>query len=473
MNSDLTNVESSYPERISQFEKALIKFLEDHKLPSEGIFNAVDERIRVFSNIEHVIKQIDPQLSKKSIYLSKYLVACASGLFDASLNYLWDETILQLRRRVSHFDLEYFYDNTIGGDKRKGFNNEDDLVKLQDSELINGAKEIELISDIGYKHLTYINYMRNWASAAHPNLTNLTGLQLVSWLETCIREVISLPIPRAAIQIKKLLANIKKEPINPDNADEIGVFLTELSDEQTSSLALAFFGIYTREASDNQVRQNIKLLLPLLWDAIDEEVKTSFGIKYGYFSAHHEIEQKRLAREFLEIVEGQKYIPDDLRIFEIQTAIKNLVNAHRGKNNFYNEPPFARELKRIVGVPPKIPKEITKNYVLCLVEVFLTNGNGIAWDAESIYLELIRHFNNRQATIALLSFTTDQISSDLQIPLCKNKYIELLNLIKPMITNASTLELLKIVLEFRGNYSDMRNDTRIKGALKNLEVLLK
>lgn len=473
MSTDLIKHENNYPVQISNFESGLIKFLESHNLPSNEIFNSVNERLRVFSNIDYILSQIDPQLSQKSIYLSKFLAASASGLFDASLNYLWDETIIQLRKRVSQFDIEYFYDNTVGGDRRKNFKNEDDLVKLQDSELINGAKEIELISDVGFKHLTFINYMRNWASAAHPNQTDITGLQLISWLETCIKEVISLPIPNGAIQIKKLLSNIRKEPINADNADEIGVFLTELSEEQSNSLAMAFFGIYTREDTDNKTRQNIKLLLPLLWKAIDEEIKNTFGIKYGYFSANHEIEQKKLARQFLEIVEGQKYIPDDLRIIEIQNSIRNLLNAHRGNNNFYNEPPFARELKRIVGVPPKIPKRINKQYVHTLVEVYLSNGNGIAWDAEPIYLELIQHFDSRQATIALLSFTTDQISSSLQISLCKRKYLELLNYLRPKIANASTVELLDFVLNFKGDYSEMRNDSRTKIVLRNLEVLIK
>ncbi|MEK6482556.1 hypothetical protein WJR50_33820 [Catalinimonas sp. 4WD22] len=210
MTINITNEKNNYPERISDFEKGLVSFLESHNLPTEGIFNSVNERLRVFYNIDYVIDQIEPTLSQKSIYLSKFLAASASGLFDASLNYLWDETILQLRKRVAQFDLEYFYDNTVGGDRRKNFKSEEDLVKLQDSELINGAREIELISEVGYKHLTYINYMRNWVSAAHPNQNEITGLQLISWLETCIREVISLPIPSAAIQIKKLLSNIKK-----------------------------------------------------------------------------------------------------------------------------------------------------------------------------------------------------------------------------------------------------------------------
>lgn len=472
MNKEIQK-QNNYPAQITEFEKGLVSFLENHNLPSENIFVNVDERLKVFSNVDHVIKQVDSKLTQKSIYLSKFIAASASGLFDASLNYLWDETIIQLRRRVAQFDLEYFYDNTVGGDRRNNFKDESDLIKLRDNELITGANEIELISDVGFKHLTYINYMRNWVSAAHPNQSDITGLQLISWLETCIKEVITLPIPSGIVQIKKLLSNIRKNPITIDSANEIGVFLTELTLEQSNSLALALFGIYTRIDSDTQVRQNIKLLLPLLWDAIGEDVKTSFGIKYGHFSANHEIEQKKLAKQFLEIVDGQSFIPDDLRIVEIQKAIRNLLNAHRSTNNFYNEPPFAKELKRIVGAPPKLPKGINKSYVLTIVETYLSNGNGIAWDAEPIYKELVDKFDSHQATIALLSFTTDQISSTLQIPLCKQKYKELLQRIRQIITNASTLELLDQILEFKGSFSEMRTDIRIKRPLRNLEILIK
>ncbi len=181
---------------------------------------------------------------------------------------------------------------------------------------------------------------------------------------------------------------------------------------------------------------------------------------------------KKLARQFLEIVEGQKYIPDDLRILEIQNSLRNLLNVHRGTNNFYNEPPFARELKSIVGIPPKIPNRINKSYVLSIVEAYLTNGNGIAWDAEPIYKELIEHFDSRQATIALLSFTTNyQISS--KIGLCKQKYIELLNYLRPKITNASTVELLDYILNFKGSYSEMRKDSRVKRVLKKFRNINK
>ena len=81
---------------------------------------------------------------------------------------------------------------------------ESGFVYIQNA-IENGAKEIDMISDVGYQHLDYIKYMRNWASAAHPNQTEVTGLQLISWLETCIREIINLPVQQVTVETGRFL----------------------------------------------------------------------------------------------------------------------------------------------------------------------------------------------------------------------------------------------------------------------------
>jgi len=200
----LLTVTNGTPSALVQLESHLVTFLQQNDLPSQGIFVGVEERAIVFHYAPIVIRKLSDELRTSSIYLSKMLAACAAGLFDAALNYLWDETILQLRKRVAQYDLEFFYDNTISsGDKRNKYNTEEDLQYLPDSDLIRGAREIELISDIGYVHLEYISRMRNWASAAHPNQHELTGLNILSWFETCYKEVLSLPLPPSSISIKQ------------------------------------------------------------------------------------------------------------------------------------------------------------------------------------------------------------------------------------------------------------------------------
>lgn len=468
-NSHEIVVRPDYDLQLLNFEKALLGFLDQLGLPVQGIFVSVEERQIIFQTVENVLKKIDEEKKFQSTYLSKFVAAVASGLFDAALNYLWDETIFELRKRVAQYDIAYFYDNAINNvEKRKKLNAVDDLIRIEDSELIYGAKEIGLITELGFKHLDYVRYMRNWVSAAHPNQNDITGLQLISWLQTCIREVISLPLSVGAVEIKRLLQNIKNSSISSVEAKEIATSCLMLTQEQINNLASGFFGIYTRLDINPQVRQNIHLLLPLLWDRVDEQTRQKLGLNYGKFAAINDQERKKLTRRFLEIVSAVSYIADDFKIPEIETAVENLLLAHRQMDNFYNEPAFARALKNIVGSEGKIPPLLDRTYVIGLVEVFLTNGNGVARNAEPTYRHLINLFDSRQALYAILSFSDDSIASKLQFPLCQKKYRELLEMMKIKVPIPAIQEIIEEIENFNGPLENLRTNKHLLQKTANM-----
>jgi hypothetical protein len=465
---------ANYSSQIKQFEDGLLVFIEQYGLPTSQVLVQVSERLRVFSNVESVMERIDLDQRQRSIYISKFIAAAAAGLFDAALNYLWDETIYELRRRVAQYDLAYFYDAAVGSsaEKRKKLNTEEDLVKIDDSSLIKGSYEIGLISDLGFSHLDRIRYMRNWASAAHPNQHQITGLQLIEMLETCVIEVITLPLSNVVTEIKQLLANIKTNKISESEARQIAVFFANLPREKVNTLAEGFFGIYTQQDTNSQTKQNVRLLVPYLWDRLDENTRQQFGIKYARFIANNDKEKQELSREFLETVSGLSYIPDGIRAAEVQAAIENLLSAHRGSNNFYNEPPFARQLQRLVGETGKVPVEVNSEYILCLIEVFLTNGNGIAWNAEPTYISLLDQLDPSQSLIAILSFTNLNISSRLQHTLCQTKFRELMEMMKNKVSMAAVKELIENIEKYRGRLDRMKDDSDVKRKVTALKKII-
>jgi hypothetical protein len=238
-------------------------------------------------------------------------------------------------------------------------------------------------------------------------------------------------------------------------------------------LPLGFFGIYTKPDTDSQTLQNINKLLPLAWGRVDEDSKNTFGLKYGNFVANNYQHEKKLAREFLQLVNAEGYIPDDLRVVEIETAINNLLSAHHGFNNFYNEPSFAKQLNRILGEPPKVPKALGRKYVLSLVEVFLTNGNGVTVSAQPIYKDLLSNLDSRLANMAILSFNDTVISSKLQFQLCQKKFREMIDIVRPIITSPAVRDLLNSIDNFKGRLDNLKNDKTIKTSVESLRVLLK
>lgn len=465
-NSSLTTPPAagapSYKSELQSFENGLMTFIAQHGLPTQNVLVPVEERVRVFHNVESVLDLLVHDYKQKSTYVSKFIAAAASGLFDAALNYLWDETIHELRKRVVRYDLEYFFDLAVNNpDKRKKLATEDDLARLDDNELIRGASEMGLISDLGFKHLDYIRYMRNWASAAHPNQNQITGLQLIAWFETCIKEVIALPETNATAQIKALLSNMKTHALDAAGAQQVSGFFVDLMSDQSNNLMAGFFGIYTNESSLPLARDNVRLLAPRLWPFVGEPMRKNLGVKYGQFTANNDATKSKLAREFLDGVDAASYIPDAIRAAELGLAIEELLAAHRGYNNFHLEPSFARRLESLVGDKGLVPPAIAERYVEGLVEVFLTNGHGVAWSAEPIYQRLLANLDATQILLAVLSFRKMHITSKLQFRLPNGKYRELLELAKSKVTSPQALDIITIIEEYKPSLEHMRGETRL------------
>jgi hypothetical protein len=463
--SKATNLVQSanYVAQMTQFEHGLLKFIDQLGLPTTQVFVGVSERLGVFSHLEGAIEKISIAQKQRSTYLSKFLAAVAAGLFDAALNYLWDGIIDELRGRVARYDLAYFFDIAVGSSsaKRRTLNSEDDLTKIDDSELIQGAYALDLISELGFKQLDYVRYMHNLASVTHSQ-HQITGLQLISLLETCVREVINQPLPNLVQEIKMLLAQVRTRKITDTDVRQMAALLANLPPDKAQTLAVGLFGMYIQPDTISQTRQNIRLLMPHLWQQIDEHAKQIIGVEYARCLTNHAQSSEKLAWEFLEIVTGLSYVADGIRAAEIQTAIENLRLAHRGRHNLYHEPPFAHQLQRLISAKGKVPASIEPEYVLCVVEAFLTNGNGVAWHADSIYTALVEQFTPDQALKALLAFNHVNIATRLQYPRCQGKFRLLLEMLKTKLAQPVVQDLIAAMEQYRGPLDRMSAEPKIQ-----------
>jgi hypothetical protein len=313
------------------------------------------------------------------------------------LAYLWDEVVANLRKKVAHFDLSYFYDTAVADPQdRKRYKTEEQLGDLADWVLIKGCYDCGIITNIGYKHLDYIRDMRNWASAAHPNQYTLTGLQLATWLETCIKEVIAVAPGGLVVEVKRLLANLRTQTLSAADVAAVEQSVAKLPDDLMSALLRSAFGLYCDPAQDARVRQNVQFVAKSLWKHAPEDAKFDVGIKHSNYSANADVQRKTFAHDFLEIVDGLAYLPESELALELSTKVKALYNAHYGWSNFHTEPPIARDLQKLVPNTGVVPTAVLDDYVKTLVLAKLGRTSGVAINGEPIYDELISRFADPQ-----------------------------------------------------------------------------
>lgn len=464
-----TGAASNELSQFEEFENTLLLALQQIGLPGTGVLVDLDERHQVFTNFQGAIARLDDERRADAMYLSKMLVAVGAGLFDAALNYLWDETISELRRRVAMYDLAYFFDIAISStDRRKSLRDETHLAQVSDHELINGARDIGLISSIGFQQLDLIRYMRNYASAAHPNQNDVDAFQLLGWITTCIKEVITLPESAQVAETKRLLSNVRKGAISSENALATAEFFSELKTESADNLAAGLFGIYLEDDSGEQARDGVRLLMPKLWTHVSDKQRYDFGIKHANHVANADFIRANRAREVLDVVNGTAYLTDGVRSVELKAAIDDLLAAHRGFDNFYAETRPSKHLNDLSLEP--VPESTREMYVSGVVEAFLTNGNGVAWAADVNYRSMIARFGPREAEIALLTLFDEAIASKLRWFSSKQQFAELLTLVEAKITSPAANDLLTAIRGFPGGADKISIDSdlnRLANRLRN------
>lgn len=451
------------------FEEKMMSVYQAVGLPIEDILVPVPERKKVFKNFMDVLEYMPETQLESAHFITKFMTAASVGLFDSALNHLWVETIKQLKIRIQQYDIDYFFDVAIPSERREDFSTLEDLDKVQEVELLEGARKIELLSEKGYKQLDHIQFMLGYIERDSSNQAEISGTQLISWLEVCIREVITLEIPAATVQAQLLLRAIKEGLLSENHVINAISFIETIPTKLANVMAKGLYGLFLREDAVPHIGMNIKQLMPALWERIDAATRNEFATSYAIYMVNEDEEKAKLARSFISIVGGEAYLPDNVRAYELKIALNQLLSMHRGTNNFYNEPQFARQIKRLVG-DQKIPAQLDRDYVITIVDVFLTNGYGVCWSADPIYKELIERLNESQAVIAVTSFNIERISNKLQHSMCEAKFKEMLEIQRMNATNPALLEFIETLQKHKGRLTNISKETKIKQQVEVLRI---
>ena len=434
---------------VETFGAELETFLDIVGLPKDGILVPYERRRPVFQNLPTVLESLTDEQRLAAVYVSKFVAACAVGLFDAGLNYLWNETIRNLRQKVARFDLSYFFDSVVSdANRRSKLRTEADLEKLDDWELIRGCHTTGIISENGFRHLDYIRNMRNHASAAHPNQNEITGLQISSWLETCIVEVLAREPSGPVIEVRKLLHSLRTEQLSEADVPQIEAALPSLPEDLSTSLLRALLGMYTDKDIDSQIRDNIRLVAKMVWEVASVEARRQAGIQQATLAANGEVSRSNLAREFIEIVDGLEFLPDSTLATEISTALDNLEVAHNGWHNFYAEPAPARMLHHLIPGNGDVPRAVLTKYVKTLTLCSIGNGYGVSWAAEEHYQDLISRFSDNQIYAFINLVRDPEVASRLQFRGCARRYQALAAQLKDRAIRPRLKEVLTFIEGF-------------------------
>lgn len=442
-------------------------------LPTENIIATLPERKIIETNLPAFVESLPDEVKRDARYLSKFVAGAAIGLFDASLNYVWNEVVLNLRAMIVVYGLDMFFDNAVGGTRRELYSSEKDLSGLKDNTLVNTCRKLELISDIVYTKLNHILTMRNDIGASHPNSYSISAYELLGWLQTCVQDILNDKPSASAIQIKSFIENLKKSSEVFDSAKIASMEkpLSELSLQNTDNLLNSIFGIYNSSSTDNIVRKNIALFAPHIWEKSSDNIKYKLGVTIDGYKNNLHNEKHALGVEFFTFCGGNRYQSLDSRIISLDGHVDELLEARYSWDNFYNEPQHMRKILSYFETEADIPLErvhkIIKAVLICRVGKGISYNTGVSPAGRPIYDKFFGMLGDQNIIKTITAMHSNEVRVTLDNSHCQTHMVAVLKMLKANARSERIQEILDFLLQNQGILNKIHNDKHYKELTKN------
>ncbi len=442
-------------------------------LPTENIIASLPERQIIENNLPAFLESLPEDVKRDARYLSKFVAGAAIGLFDASLNYVWNEVVLNLREKIVLYGLDMFFDAAVGGGRRELYSTEEDLSGLKDNTLINTCKKLELISDIVYTKLNHILTMRNDIGASHPNSYSINAFELLGWLQTCVQDILNDKPSASAIQIKSFIENLKNSTDVLDSAtiQSMEKPLNDLSLQNTDNLLNTIFGIYTADSTGNIVRKNIALFAQHIWNKSSESVKYKLGIRLdGYKHNLHNVKHL-LGSEFFTFCEGNRYQSLDSKIISLDGYADNLLEARYARDNFYHEPSHMRKILSYLKTENDIPLERIDKLItvvlICRIGKGVSYNSGVSPAGKPLYDQFFGMLGDQNIINTIIAMHSYEVRVHLDNQHCRQQMVDILTILRANARSERIQEILDFLITNRIFLHKAHNDKRYKDLTKN------
>lgn len=467
-DTDLAEINKENYVSVSKTEN-FKNFLESVGLPTDNIIANDQQREIISTNITKCLKNIPESQKQNARYLSKFVGASVIGLFDAALNYIWNEVVLNLRERAVLYGLDLFYDAAVSGKKRDSYQTEDDLEGLKDVVLLDTCKKLELISDIVYKKLSNILTMRNDVAASHPNVESIRAFELLGWVETCVYDVLQDKPSESALQIKSFIENIKntEEELEFIVVEKLKKEIENLSISHVNNLLIRIFGMYVDEKSPQILRVNLSKIASKVWSFSEEKVKYNIGTQVEKFEINLNNNKKKFGLEFLEIVDGNRYKTKQAKLWELTDLCDKLEDARTGFDNYWNEPSIIQDILSYLNTSLDIPKAISEKMIqtilLCRIGKGIPYQEGVSPQARPLYDKFFKLLDD-DMIIQLIKITFRPIirlridSSEISL----KQYNEILDILYSIATKPRVKNILDFLRRNVKNATNAYNSPEFK-----------
>jgi hypothetical protein len=330
-----------------------------------------------------------------------------AGNYELAASFVWLRTMALLKKQLAALGMEFIGELL----QRPDIDEFSDIrTAVSDTEAISLARDLGMITPLQTMRL-----FQSQATVAHfAGLENdpssdqdevMTQEEAISCLRVCVQGVLGHEQVSVAEDFKRFRSKLESETLTNQSPEIVKLQSSPYFFIRTAISILLSLLKTTKGAQLEHAARNALLLIPQFWGQLKAPERWQIGQAYAVeFSEGHKESVKGLHAVLLAVA-GFDYVPENLRSTTFVQVASNMIAAHQGVNNFYNEPGPMRELASLgTSIPgPALAACITA--VLC---VKLGNFYGTSWAAQAPADEVIQRLSKDR----WLYYVNERLESD-------------------------------------------------------------
>jgi hypothetical protein len=347
--------------------------------------NALPAIPKKVSKIEDLVTYgIQLQIKDKK----QIVAAFNSESYEMVSTYTWTKAITSLKNQLSKMGVSFIAEML----DRPDINEHTDIQQaISEFEAIRLAEEFGVISGTAAFRLK--KAMETVTHFNQPELeedeeNEMTQDEARTIVRTCIQGILGYNKIEAAIDFKNFRVDLEESTLNAENPYILKLVQSPYFFHRTVIRILLSLVKTSNGAQLENSLANSNLIVPMLWGNLQHPERWQIGRTYSeLFTDGQTIAASGLKRVLLK-VKGFDFVPEDLRSSSFIKAANEILAAHEGMNNFYNEPKPVSTLYNMGSVIPTPAFPISITAILC---VKLGNSYGVSTAAQGIINEMLKN----------------------------------------------------------------------------------
>lgn len=303
-----------------------------------------------------------------------------AGSYEMVSTFVWTKAVAALKKQIASLGMEFVGELLNRPDISESSSIEDSVT---DYEAITLAQDLGIFSATDAMRLKHAREtILHFASLGSPEMESAEMMpeEAIQCLRACIQGVLGHPNIVVAEEFSQFRRSLESRTFRSDDMEMITLNNSPYFAQRTT-LGVLLAMLKTAEGAQlEHAIGNVNVVIPLLWSQLRKPERWQTGLTYAEIIAAGRRSAAQGLFAALRAVQGFDYVPEDLRSNSFTKAAKDVLKAHEGLNNFYNEP---LPMNVLASLGTTIP---TPAFPLCMtatLAVTLGNSYGHSFDAQA------------------------------------------------------------------------------------------